>query len=83
MEFHGVQPLIAVSELLGHTAALADGDAAYLLWSLGLLSLIAFVAGLVGPARHSRWLRLLQSVALLGLPALLMVGMAVSMMPPA
>lgn len=83
MEFPGVQQLIANSELLGYASMLADGDAAYILWFIGALSLVAFLAGLRSEARSSRWYQILQSAALLALPALLLAGMVVSMIPPA
>lgn len=75
--------MIANSEFLACASTLADGDAAYLLWSIGALALFTFVVGLLRRVRNSRWYRLLQSVALLALPALLLLGMVVSMIPPA
>ncbi|KXV03930.1 hypothetical protein CR51_15335 [Caballeronia megalochromosomata] len=75
--------MIADSEFLGYASVLADGDAAYLLWLIGALSLVAFVAGLRKEARSSVWYRMLQAVALLALPVLLLLGMVVSMIPPA
>ncbi|SAL19819.1 hypothetical protein AWB74_00697 [Caballeronia arvi] len=75
--------MIANSGFLGYASMLADGDAAYLLWIIGALSLFTFVAGLGEEVRTSRWYRVLQSVALLALPALLLLGMVVSMIPPA
>ena len=83
MEFHGVQPLIANSQFLGYASALADGDAAFLLWTIGAVTSVTFVLGLRQRSREVRWYRALQALALLALPVLLLVGMAVSMIPPA
>jgi len=75
--------LIASSAFLGSASALADGEAAYLLWIIGVFSVVAFLVGLRKDAGSTRWVRTLQSVGLLALPALLLLGMVVSMIPPA
>ncbi|NIF53019.1 hypothetical protein [Burkholderia sp. Ax-1724] len=75
--------MIASSAFLGSASALADGEAAYLLWIIGVFSIVAFLAGLRKGAGRARWVRTLQSVGLLALPALLLLGMVVSMIPPA
>ncbi|MCG5074087.1 hypothetical protein [Paraburkholderia tagetis] len=75
--------MIASSAFLGAASALADGDAAYLLWIIGFFSIVVFLVTLRTGASIPRWLRVLQSVALLALPALLLLGMVVSMFPPA
>lgn len=75
--------MISWREFSGNLAGLADGDAAYIVWSLGTLSLLAWAAGLRHNARGTRWVSLLQTIALLALPVLLLVGMVTSMIPPA
>lgn len=75
--------MIASSTFLGSASGLADGDAAYLLWIIGVLSLVVFLVGLRKGAPSTWWFRVLQSVGLLALPALLLVGMIVSMISPA
>lgn len=71
------------SQFLGYTSALSDGPAAYILWTIGTLTLLTWIVGLRAHVRGNRWYRVLQTVALLALPLLLLVGMAASMMPPA
>lgn len=83
MELHGVQQLIAHSTFLGYAAALSDGEASYLLWIIGAITFAAWAVGLRGGAWNRKWYRILHGVALLALPALLLVGMVVSMIPPA
>jgi hypothetical protein len=83
MELHGVQQLIAHSTFLGYAAALSDGEASYLLWIIGATTLIAWAVGLRAGAWNRKWYRIFQGAALLALPALLLVGMVASMMPPA
>lgn len=83
MELYGVQQLIANSEFLGYAAALADGAAAYLLWGIGTFSLLVWLVGLNRAYREGQWYRFLRAAALLALPVLLLIGMVVSMIPPA
>jgi hypothetical protein len=45
--------------------------------------LIAWAVGLRAGAWNRKWYRIFQGAALLALPALLLVGMVASMMPPA
>lgn len=75
--------MIANSQFLGYASALADGDAAYLLWIICAVTSITLVLGLRQKAWESRWYRALHAVALLALPVLLLLGMVVSMIPPA
>lgn len=67
--------------LLGHTAALSDGEASYLLWIIGVLSVVVWVLGFRPSVRNHRWYALINGAAFLALPALLLIGMVVSMMP--
>lgn len=71
------------SNFLGYSAALSDGAAAPLLWTIGAFSLLIWAVGLRSEVWQTRWYKLFQSVALLALPALLLVGMVASMIPPA
>nr|WKF58330.1 hypothetical protein HUO10_002828 [Paraburkholderia busanensis] len=71
-----------LAQFLGYAAALSDGVAAGILWSIGALTLLTALIGLNTKTRTSRWFALLQTVALLALPALLLIGMVESMMPP-
>jgi hypothetical protein len=75
--------VIAHSTILGYAAALSDGEAAYLLWIIGALSSIVWALGLRATVRNHRWYPLINGVALLALPVLLLVGMFASMAPPA
>lgn len=83
MELYGVQQLIANSKFLGYAAALADGESAYLLWIIGIFSLLVWAISFRNKVWETRWYRLLRSAALLALPVLLLIGMVVSMIPPA
>lgn len=83
MELHGVQQLIAHSTFLGYAAALSDGAASYLLWIIGAITFVAWAVGLRARVWNRKWYRVVQGVALLALPALLLVGMIASMIPPA
>jgi len=75
--------LIAHSTFLGYAAALSDGEASYLLWIISAFTLVAWAVGLRAGVRNQKWYRIFHGVALLALPALLFVGMVVSMIPPA
>jgi len=76
-----IPPAIANFWFLADAAVLANGYVAYLsylTWSIGVFLLIAFLVGLRSKTRNSGWVRLLQSVALLVLPVLLLVGTVVA-----
>ncbi|CAB3781973.1 hypothetical protein LMG27177_01133 [Paraburkholderia fynbosensis] len=75
--------MIAHSQFLGYAAALADGEAAYLLWAIGGLTLLTWAVGLSKKAGVRGWYRVMQAVALLALPVLLIIGMVASMIPVA
>jgi hypothetical protein len=75
--------LNAHSGFFGYAAALADGEASYLLWIVGAFALLTWLVGLNKRLRNKAWYRAMQAAALLALPALLIVGMAASMTPVA
>lgn len=75
--------MIAHFTIWGYAAALADGEASYLLWMIGALNFLAWVISLRPGAQDCGGYRLFRSVALLALPVLLLVGMVVSMLVPA
>lgn len=83
MEFYEAQQLIDHSTFLGYAAALSDGEASYLLWIVGAITLVAWAVGLRAGAWSKKWYRIFHGMALLALPALLLVGTIVSMMSPA